>query len=65
MVEVMEVDDYMSLLFAVNRLSDHETGCCKRYRLVYLFYVALCVEGVVMFIEYRFVVVAERVGTAG
>ncbi len=65
MVEVTEIDDYISLLLAMNRLSDYETGCYKQYRLVYLLHIALYIENVVMFIEHRFVAVAERVGTVG
>ncbi len=65
MVEVMEVDNHMSLLLTMNCLSDHEVGRYKRYGLVYLFYTALCVKNVVMFIEYCLVAVAERVGMAG
>ncbi len=65
MVEVMEVDDHMSLFLAMNRLPDHKARHCKQYELVYPFYTALYMESVMMFIEYRFVVVVERVGTAG
>ncbi len=61
----MEVDDYISLLFAMNCSPDHETEYCKWYRLVYLFYTALYVESVVMFIEYCFVVMIEKIRMAG
>ncbi len=65
MIEVMEVDDYMSLLLVVNRLPDHEAGRYKQCGLVYPFHPALYMENVVMFIEYCFVMVAERIGTVG
>ncbi len=46
MVEVMEVDDYMSLFFVVNHSPDHEAGRYKQYGLIYLLHIALYVENV-------------------
>ncbi len=63
-VEVTEIDNYMSLLLAMNRSPNHETGHYKRYRLVYPFHTALYVESVVMSIEHRFVAMTEKIETA-
>ncbi len=65
MVEVTEVDDYMSLFLVMNHSPDYETGCCKQYGLIYPFHMALYMESVMMFIKYYFVVVVERVEIAG
>ncbi len=65
MVEVTEVDDHISFLFVMNCLPDHKARCCKQYGLVYLFHIALYIENVMMFIEYRFVIMAEGIGMAG
>ncbi len=61
MVEIIEVDNHISLLLVVNCSPDHKTRCCKQCRLVYPFYIALYMENIVMFIEYYFVIIAEKI----
>ncbi len=64
MIEITEVDNHTSLLLAMNRSPDHETGRCKQYRLVYPLHVALHMKNVMTFIKHHFVAMIERIGTA-
>ncbi len=63
MVEIIEIDDHISFLFAMNCSPNHKIEHCKRYRLVYLFHIALYIENVMIFIEYCFVAMAEKIET--